>query len=192
MKQILLFVLVLSMAFASLFTVSHMGEPYAGEDNNYTIVVSNAATGLPVANASVTLYKSDKPLGKRMTNAAGRAPFLLHPLETGIVAFSIAKEGFNEYVLFQEITARPAPAQIATPTPAPTAVPAQAPTKLSGYMAMNPSDRGMFLFVMLIAFVCFFSSFALFYKNYVQKEEGAGSGDMAEAFSTLTGWLKRE
>jgi len=189
MRRILPLMLVLSMAFAALFSVGHVGSLYVGEDNNYTLAVSNAATGLPVAEASITLYKGGKPLGERLTNATGYASFLLHPQKTGLAAFSITKKGYNEYVLFQDIAARPA-AATPIPTATPTAVPTNVPARMSGLISMSPSDHGVFLLVMLLAFVCLFSSSAIFYKNYVQKESGNEAWDVTEAFSTFASWIK--
>ncbi len=182
--------LVVSLAFASLFNVGHFGSLYVGEDNGYTLLVSNAASRQPVAGASVRLYKGDKLLGERVTNATGYASFLLHPLETGLIAFSITKEGFNEYVLFQKAVMRPTPTPEATPAPAPSPQNATAPT--TGYLLVNPSEGGLFLFAFAVAFICLFGASAIFYKNFMAEGASSGAWDMANAFKAVTAYFKKK
>ena len=180
--------LIFSMALGGLFSVKHIGDLYSNEDNAYTLEISSAVSGNPVPNATIAIYKGDKVVGRGTSNKIGIVSFILHPLEEGQVAFSITKEGYNEYVLFQDIVARPVE-PTATPIPTPSVTPTPKHLKSTGFVLLNPSDRGLFLFVMLFAFISLFSSSALFYKNYVMEQSDDGAWDFVESF---TNWLKRE
>lgn len=175
MKRAILLALMLATAFAGLFSVEHTGTLFLDEDNEHILLVNNAASSSPVYYATVTIFSNDEKLDEAKTNLNGYATFTVHPETEGVVAFSVTHEDYNEYVLFQEIIERKIEeAAIIEPIPEPQ--PQDDATPITGFVSLNSGERNIFLFIMLLAFICLSASSYLFYQHFIQSEVATEEG----------------
>ena len=192
MRRALLLVLMLSAVFAaSLFSVEHTNELIVGEDQDYILHIINSNSDKPVFYAKVALYKGSELLAMDYTNLEGYVSFLLHPTNESQVAFSITADGYNEYVVFQNATTR----SVIEPVVEPTPLNNETVSSITGFLLLNPSQRGLFFFILALVFVCLFSASYVFFENFVRQEAAdevgeESSWELTQVFEGLTTWIK--
>jgi len=208
MKKLVLLMLFLVPAMASLMAVSHSNSLVVGEEQAFFIGATNALTGVPVSGMKVEMYDSTGLVAAQDASDMGYAYFTLYPNETGYLSFRLTAEGFNEYVVVEEVTLKPVP----TPTPEPTASPLvtaniipaadNKTSPVTGFISVRPTDMWFFFIAVAFTIVCIFSASSLLYTNYLKEDFGLGASDPTSentwlaqgnaAFQGILSWLNGE
>ncbi len=179
--------MLLAAASASLFAVEHSPGLVVGEDQGYVITLTDANNGTPVEAALVEAYGDEGVIAQGATGADGSVHFFLHPGSPGFIAFRATADGYNEYVVVEEVTVpdEPAPAY-STPTPKPNV----ATNPITGFITLNPTESSIFYFGFAAVIASLFGATYIFYLNYIMEEETEAAWDVTRVIESAAAWLK--
>ncbi|MBN3037583.1 MAG: hypothetical protein JW834_04000 [Candidatus Diapherotrites archaeon] len=103
---------MVSVASAAMFSVQHSDALLGNASQAYSFVVTDRDTGHTVEGVSILLGYNGNVVAESVTNNRGYAVFSIHPQNAGTVMFRVQKEGYNDFVVVQDIqveSVEPAP-----------------------------------------------------------------------------------